>query len=65
MFEPDKLLQISVWSCQGICSLRFLGTGAMGLITVGDWPADAEGVKLSGDKKMSIDGTFHAQIAEP
>jgi hypothetical protein len=36
----------------------------MGLITVGDWPADAEGVKLSGDKKMSIDGTFHPQIAE-
>jgi hypothetical protein len=61
-FEPEKLLQIRVWCSQGICSIRFQGTEAMGIITVGDWPADAEGVYLSSDKKMLIDGTFHLQF---
>ncbi|KAA8893711.1 hypothetical protein FN846DRAFT_1003903, partial [Sphaerosporella brunnea] len=62
-FEPEKLLQISAWCAKGICSIRFHGTSAMGLITVGDWPADAEGVCLSSDEKMLIHGPGGERIS--
>ena len=52
-------MQIRVWHSQGICSIRLRGTEKMGTITVGNWPADAEGVSLSADNKMLINGTFH------
>ncbi|KAF8537164.1 hypothetical protein BDD12DRAFT_746052 [Trichophaea hybrida] len=56
VFEPSKLLQVRVWSSRlGVCSLRFRGTADVGIITVGNWP-EAEGVNLSRNNKMSIDG---------
>jgi hypothetical protein len=56
VFEPAKLLQVRVWcSRTGVCSLRFRGTSDVGIITVGNW-SEAEGVNLSRDNKMSVDG---------
>ncbi|KAI5854718.1 hypothetical protein BZA05DRAFT_248172 [Tricharina praecox] len=63
VFQPENLLQIRVWCSQGICSIRLHGTDAMGVITVGDWPADAEGVNLSSERKMLINGPDGERIS--
>lgn len=57
VWDPEQLLQVRV-CCNskgdGIRAIRFKGTPAMGIVTIGEWPA--EEVKLKSRDKMRIDG---------
>lgn len=65
IFDPAQLSRILVYANRpnraGITSIRFQGTGKMGLITIGEWP-DSEDIRIKPQHKMSISGSTGERI---